>query len=86
MPRLPRPPINNERRKQMHSIRKIPPLLLVLVAGCATPVPVAVTCPPQPPVPAILMEPASVGPSLSERYNALMEEFRQSLRTVIKDE
>src|SRR5665647_826923 len=73
------------RRKQMLQIRYFVLPTLLLVTSCATPVPVAVLCPPQRPVPQNLTEPLSVGPSLTERYNNLMQEFQVSLKKAIKD-
>ncbi len=61
------------------TIKQLLPALLLTLSGCATTVPVAVTCPPPPPVPEVLASPASTGPSLSKRYNDLMMQFRDSL-------
>ena len=55
-------------------------LTLALLTGCATPVPVAVTCPNPPPAPQVLTEPRSTEPSLTQRYDDLMREFRDSLQ------
>ena len=56
----------------------------LLLIGCASPAPVAISCPPPPPVPAILTEPVLTEPSLSARYEALMLEFRNSLTRAIR--
>ena len=61
-------------------------LLATLTAACETLVPVQASCPPPPPVPQILAEPASTGPSLSERWNALMQSVQESLRKATKPE
>lgn len=59
----------------------LPALLtsVLLISGCATPSLVPVSCPSPPPVPQILAEPPSTGPTLSERYEALLKELRTSL-------
>lgn len=55
-------------------------LTLLLLNGCATPtVPLAITCPPPPPVPDNLKQPVSTDPSLSQQFNDLLLEFRASL-------
>ena len=61
--------------------RTLPALLtsVLLISGCATKSPVAVSCPAPPPVPQILAEPPSTGPTLSERYEILLKELRTSL-------
>lgn len=51
----------------------------LMLTACAHDVPIAASCPPPPPVPTVLTEPPSTGPSLSERYEALMQAFRNSL-------
>jgi len=61
-------------------------ITLAFLGACATPVPVAVTCPPPPPAPQILTEPASAESSLSEQYNSLMDEFRDSLHKAMTPE
>lgn len=56
-------------------------LTLTLLQGCATQsVPVAVACPPRPPVPQVLTESASTPPSLVQRYEALTKAFSESLK------
>lgn len=55
-------------------------LLPLLTAACATSVPVAATCPPPKPVPHVLTEPRSTGPSLTEQWNTLMQEVRELLK------
>ena len=58
------------------------PLLLgsLLLSGCAAPpVQSVLSCPPPPPVPQILTEPVLIGPSLSERFEALWKCFEQRL-------
>lgn len=56
---------------------------LSLISGCASmprEVPVAVSCPPPPPAPSVLMDkPASTGPSLSERFEIIEQQFEDSL-------
>lgn len=59
-----------------------PPALLLsvlILTGCATTVPVAVTCPLPAPLPAALTESVSTEPSLSLRYSNSMGMFRESL-------
>jgi len=53
------------------------PLLLAL-PSCAG-VPVAASCPPPPPIPAVLTSLASTGPSISERMEKLLADFEQEL-------
>lgn len=64
-------------------MRKVLPLLLLgsllLTACAATPVQSVLSCPPPPPVPQILTEPVSAGPSLSERFEAHWKIFEQRL-------
>ena len=55
-----------------------------ILSGCATTTPVAVSCPPPAPAPAILKLPASVGPTLIERYQDLLNELRISLEKAQK--
>src|SRR5687767_3584337 len=77
--------LTDERRRRLMGITRC--LLLgtmLLLASCATPVPVAVSCPPPPPPPEVLKESPSTGPSLSERYNILILEFRDSLQKAIR--
>ena len=57
---------------------------IVMLSGCATTTPVAVSCPPPPPAPEILTLPASAGPSLIERYQDLLNELRLSLEKAQK--
>ena len=52
---------------------------LLLLGSCATPVPVAVPCPPLPQAPQSLSLPVSTEPSLSKRYDDLTKEFQDSL-------
>lgn len=54
----------------------------LLTAACATSekVPVAVSCPPPPPVPAILAAPVSTEPPLIEDWKLLMESYKAALR------
>lgn len=54
-------------------------VLLALSSGCATNVPVAVSCPPPPPAPSVLTEPVLTGQSLTERYNVMRKELQDSL-------
>lgn len=49
---------------------------MLILSGCETITPVAVSCPPPPPVPQVLKEPASTGDNLVLRYQALREELR----------
>lgn len=68
---------------------KTPLLLLpwlLIFSACATPVPVAVSCPPPDPLPEVLTQFPSKGPSLSERYELLIQELRDSLQKAIKPE
>lgn len=70
--------------------KHLPILLLyaLSVTGCAATekIPVAVSCPPPPPVPAILQQPASTGPSLSQQYERLRQELSDSLTRAMKPE
>lgn len=61
-------------------------LLMLTLAGCASPkaVPVAVICPPSPPIPQVLTEPASTGPSLSEQWANSINQALESLRKAIR--
>lgn len=61
------------------NIKQLLPAFALMLSACATPVPVAVSCPPPPPVPDVLTLPASTGPSLSERYEILIQQFKDSL-------
>ena len=59
-------------------------LLVLLLQGCALwqpkEIPVAVACPPPPPVPAVLMAPSvSTEPSISERLESLLQALGDSL-------
>lgn len=59
-------------------------LLAPLLPGCALlqpkEIPVAVQCPPPPPVPAVLLKPSALtGPSISERLETLIDERDSSL-------
>lgn len=58
----------------------------LLTAACATneAVPVAVSCPPPPPVPQILKQPVSTDPALIVRYQALIQELQDFLKAAIK--
>ena len=52
---------------------------LLISSGCATTSPVAVSCPAPAPTPKILTESPSTGPSLTERFETLLEKLRKSL-------
>lgn len=60
--------------------------MILWLSGCASPVPLAVTCPPPPPVPQILTEPASTEPSLTQQLADLMQAFRESLVRAMRTE
>lgn len=57
--------------------------LLLTLSGCATPVPV--TCPPLPPLPAVLQEQSALrAPNLLQHYNDIEMEFSASLLRALK--
>ena len=56
----------------------------LITSACATPVPVAVSCPVPPPLPVVLSEPASTAPSLSQQYEFSIQKFRDSLSKAAK--
>ncbi len=62
------------------------PMLLgaLLLTSCATSVPVAISCPPPPPIPQVLVEPVSIEPSLAQRYEILIQALRDSLTKAIR--
>lgn len=62
------------------NIKPLLALFVLTLSACATTVPVPITCPPPPPVPEVLALPVSTGPTLTERYDALMREFLDSLK------
>ena len=59
--------------------------IALLLSGCAgvTTVPVAVSCPPPPSLPAVLTSPASTGPSLNERMEKLLADFERELEALL---
>lgn len=61
---------------------KTPMLSLCLLAGCATPV--AVQCPPPPPVPQILLEPIDSAPSPTERIETLLKVYEERVNAAAK--
>lgn len=65
----------------MNRIAVLPLVFALTLSACATieRVPVAVSCPPPPPVPSVLTSPASAGPSLSERMENSLQKFEDSL-------
>jgi hypothetical protein len=54
-------------------------LTLTLLTGCAT-TPLEVACPKPAEMPESLKQPASTGPSLTQQYESLLLELRESLR------
>ncbi len=54
-------------------------LMILSISGCVTNVPVPVQCPDPPPVPQVLKEPVSEGPSLMQRlHDSLMTSTRKT--------
>jgi hypothetical protein len=68
-----------QKRKPMRKINALLTLSITSLCGCAQTTPLAVSCPPPPPPPAVLTSPVSTGPSLTERYERLLEELSRSL-------
>ena len=61
---------------------KILPLSLLLL-GCSG-APVAVQCPPPPPVPQVLLEPLDSAPSPMERIETLLKGYEQRVNEAAK--
>ena len=65
----------------MQTVKMLVLLLLLppTMAGCALSgtTPVAVSCPPPPPVPQVLMDPIDTAPNMSQRIETLLQDFEQ---------
>lgn len=63
----------------MPNTQKLLLVSMLALQGCAAneTTPVAVSCPPPPPVPLVLKEPTDTGPSISERIETLLADFER---------
>ncbi len=68
----------------MLNMRGLLLVLLSLLSGCATSVPQAVSCPPPPPVPQVLLEQIDSGPSPSERIETLLKAYEERVNAAAK--